>query len=353
MPIASRKPDAAPINRPQLPAIEPASYESIIADDSQRPLNSLITYMEGSPWTVDYYNQIVTKDNDIRELDPGQVNIYQQYTKIANLEIRVTTALGNTQDTESGLVTVTGVALIYPFMVPNAGDMFVAEATEGRGGVYRVENVERKTFNRESAYSIEYQLVCYTDTDKTYYDNLEAKAIRTYFFDKNRLLEGLSPNLIPEDYKRLNDLNVFYAELCRFYFKTFYNHDYSTLIVPGQEVAIYDGFLVNYILKIVDTFDAPEVRQVKNLSNEREPFIIQNQFWDALLNRDIGILNTCNREMGLTTIKSFGLDPAFCGLRYTRLDYIVYPIVADQSVLSGSSKTILKPEAMSEAVCLL
>lgn len=350
MPVATRAPTAPPVMKPALPAIEPKSYESIVADDNQRPLNSLITYMEGTPWTVDYFNQIVTKDNDVRELDPGQVNIYQQYTKIGGLEIRVTSALTNSQETESGLVTVTGSALIYPFMVPNAGDMFVAEAAEGRKGVYRIDAVERKTFNRESAYSIEYQLVCYTDTDIEMYQNLEAKAIRTYYFDKERLLEGLQPNLIPEDYKRMNDLRVFYDEICRFYFKTFVSREFSTLIVPGQDVAIYDSFLVNYLLKIVDTFDAPEIRSVKNLSNENETYLSQNQFWTALFERDLGILKTCNREMGLTMIKNFGYDPAFHGLRYTKLDYIVYPIIADPSVLSGSSKPILKAEAMAEIV---
>lgn len=350
MPVATRAPTAPPVMKPALPAIEPKSYESIVVDDNQRPLNSLITYMEGTPWTVDYFNQIVTKDNDIRELDPGQVNIYQQYTKIAGLEIRVTAALTNSQDTESGLVTVTGNALIYPFMVPNAGDMFVAEAAEGRKGIYRIETVERKTFNRESAYSIEYQLVCYTDTDTEMYQNLEAKAIRTYYFDKERLLEGLQPNLIPEDYQRMNDLRVYYEELCRFYFKTFFSREFSTLIVPGQDIAIYDSFLVNYILRIVDTFDAPEIRQVKNLSNEQESYLTQNQFWTALFERDLGILKTCNREMGLVSIKSFGYDPAYHGLRYTKLDYVIYPVITDQSVFSGHSKPIVKVESMETLV---
>ena len=252
MPVASRKPDANPTAlKPVLPAIEPKDYQSIVVDDNQLPLNSLITYMEGAPWTVDYYNQVVTRDNDVREFDPGQVNIYQQYTKITGLEIRVTTPLTDSQESDSALMSVTGAALVYPFMVPNMGDVFVAEASEGRKGIYRIESVDRKTFNKGSAFSIEYQLVCYLDSDQDYYQNLEEKTTKIYFFDKQRLTAGLAPTLIEKDFRELNDLHVLYEELCLFYFRTFFSREFGTLILPGQQYSIYDAFVVQYVLKMV------------------------------------------------------------------------------------------------------
>lgn len=351
MPVASRKPDANPTAlKPTLPTIEPKDYQSIVVDDNQLPLNSLITYMEGAPWTVDYYNQIVTRDNDVREFDPGQVNIYQQYSKITGLEIRVTTPLTDSQESDSTLVSVTGAALVYPFMVPNMGDVFVAEASEGRKGIYRVENVERKTFNKGSAFSIEYQLVCYLDSDPNYYQNLEQKTTKNFFFDKQRLTAGLAPTLIEKDFKELNNLNVLYEELCLFYFRTFFSREFGTLILPGQQYSIYDAFVVQYILKMVNTTDAPEIRLIKNLSIENEKYLSQDQFWTALLNRDTELLNYCNRKMGLTQVKNFGRDPTFAGLRYTHLDYIVYPITGDESTKSGYENVPKLPTAMAEIV---
>jgi hypothetical protein len=351
MPVASRKPTADPTAlKPVLPTIEPKDYQSIVVDDNQLPLNSLITYMEGSPWTVDYYNQVITRDNDIREFDPGQVNIYQQYTKITGLEVRVTTPLTDSQESDSALVSVTGAALIYPFLVPNIGDVFVAEASEGRRGVYRVDNVERKTFNKGSAFSIEYQLVCYVDSDQDYYRNLEDKTTKIFFFDKQRLTAGLAPTLIEKDFKELNNLNILYEELCLFYFRTFFSREYGTLILPGQQYSIYDAFVVQYILKIVNTTDAPEIRHIKNLSIEHEKYLAQNQFWSVLLARDPELLNYCNRQMGLTQVKNFGHDPVFTGLRYTRLDYIVYPIVGDESLTSGYQNPPKLPTAMASVI---
>lgn len=348
MPVASRKPDSdTTALKPTLPTIEPKEYQSIVVDDNHLPLNSLIAYIEGAQWTVDYYNQVVTRDNDIREFDPGQVNIYQQYTKISGLEIRVTTPLTDSQESDSALVSVTGAALIYPFLVPNIGDVFVAEASEGRQGVYRVDNAERKTFNKGSAFSIEYQLVCYVDTDPAYYQNLEDKTTKTVYFDKQRLTAGLSPTLIEKDFKNLNNLNILYEELCHFYFRTFFSRQFATLIIPGQDYAIYDSFLVKYLLKIVNTTDAPEIRLIKNLSTEDERYLSQDQFWSVMLNRDSTLLDYCNRNMGLTLVKNFGSNPAYAGLRYTSLDYIVYPIVGDETTKSGHFEHDILATAMS------
>lgn len=349
MGIASHKPDATPPVTPGVPSVEPATYQSVIVDNNKTPLNSLIAYMEGAPWTVDYYSQVLSKHNDLRDHDPGQVNLYQQYSKIVGLEIRVTTPLTNSQDTESTLVTVTGNALTYPFMTPNVGDVFVGDAGGGRKGVYKLSNVERKTFNTNSVFSIDYELLGYVDVAKDRFNDLENKVTQTYYFSKERMLEGLSPTLVQTEYKQMLDLTMIWSDLCQFYFRTFYNREFSTLVLPGQESSIYDSFLVDYLLRIVDTFDAEEVRYIKNLTTENEPFMQQNQFWKVLFERDANLLAYCNREMGLTYVKAFGADPMMMGIRYTRIRYLVYPQHPDFSTFSDKVPEV-KPDATFMAV---
>ncbi len=350
MPIATHKPLVSSPVKQNLPKVEPTEYKSVIVDNNETPLNSLIAYVEGAPWTVTYFSQVVSKDNDIRDFDPGQSGVYQQYSKINMLELRVTTPVTSSQDTESSLVSVTGSALIYPFLVPNVGDLFISDAGSGRQGLYRIMNLERKTFNRESVFSVDFELVDYLEKLTQEIGDLSRKVIREYWFNKDRLIEGGSPTLTTDENKKYNDLSFEYKRMCEEYFKTFFNRETSTLILPGQNAIIYDSFLVNYLLKLVDTFDAYEIRSIKNLTSENDSFMNQNQFWRMMELRDENLLAFCNKEMGLVTNTSFGRDPMMQGLRYSRVQYVVYPKDGDHSVFTQSPIVELKTLAIQEVV---
>ena len=63
MPIAM---STKPIDKP---TVEPVSvysddYQSTVVDTTETPIASIITYVEGSPWTVDWYSQVVAKDEE-------------------------------------------------------------------------------------------------------------------------------------------------------------------------------------------------------------------------------------------------------------------------------------------------
>ena len=350
MPIATHKPLVASPVQQNIPKVESQNYKSVIVDDKQTPVKSLIAYIEGAPWTVTYFSQVVSKDNDIRDYDAGQSGVYQQYSKINQLELRVTTPLSSSQDTENSLVTVTGSALIYPFLVPNAGDVFISDAGTGRQGLFRIINVERKTFNRDSVFSIDFELIEYVENLTAEINDLNKKVIREYWFSKDRLLEGGVPTLQTDEHKKYNDLAFEYKKICGEYFRTFFNRETSTLILPGQNAIIYDSFLVNYVLKLVDTFDAMEIRNIKNLTNENDPFLNQMQFWKVMELRDEGLLGQCNKEMGLVTNTSFGVDPMMQGLRYSRIQYVVYPKDGDHSVFVQSPTVELKVQALNQVI---
>ena len=351
MAIASHKPVVQLPTQPNLPKVQPNNYKSIIYDDNNVPLTSLIAYTEGAPWSVDYYGQVLSRDNDLREVDSAQPNIYQQYQKIVGMEIRVSSALGTSYDTENALTTSTGNGLVYPFLVPNVNDYFVTDAGDAELGIFRVTNVERKTFNRDSAFAIDYELVGYVSRSKELYDSLVAKVIRTYYFSKDRLIEGLQPILKDTEHQQVHSLKAYYRDIVSYYFKTFFNRSYMTLVLPGQEHAIYDSFLVNYLFKIVDTFDAPEIRGVKQIPTDNDPYLSQPQLWSLLYDKDYDGLASCNQSMGLVTRYVFNTSIYINGLAFSNIDYIVYPVAADLSVKTATDER-LKPvsvEVIAEA----
>lgn len=337
MPIATRKPTSPPVVvQTALPQIQPKAYKGIVYDDKHKPLATLMAYISGAPWTVNYYAQVVGEHNDLREIDPGQPNNLQQYHKTIGLEIRVGSALTSTYDTERGITTVNGSATIYPFMVPNAADYFVAEAGDTQTAIFRITQVDRKTFNRDSVFSIEYELVGLVESARELYDNLEAKVIRSFHFSKDRLLEGLSPTLRTEDYTRVINLKALYSDLVKYYYKTFFSIEHGLLLIPGQTNAYYDSYLANYISKIVDTYDAPEIRRIRVIPTDKDKFLAQPQFWDLLFSKDYTGKAYSNNTMALVNKELFNKNSFVQGLAFSNIRYVVYPDTPDVSTYIGT-----------------
>lgn len=340
MPIANYKPDAQLPTKPNLPKIEPKGYVSIVKDDNETPLKSLIAYMEGAPWSGTYYSQVVSAHNDIREIDPGSPDIYQQYQKIMNFEIRVSSALTDSYDSTTGITTVSGGGLVYGSILPNISDYFVSDTGDDKTGVFRLTNVERKNFNRDSAFYIEYDLVGFVELDSTTIDELNSKTIRTYYYSKDRLLDGLQPLMKEEDHIQTLNLKDIYREIVNYYYKTFFNRKYMTLVIPGQSHGMYDSFLAEYIMKIVDTFDAYDIKNVKQIPTDHDVYLNQPQLWSLMLNRDYDDLSMCNQKMGLTNTRMFNNSTYIRGLAFSNMDYVVYPDTPDVSAIVASSPDV-------------
>lgn len=341
MSIAKRKPTAeVPVNTSALPQVQPAPYKGVVYDDKNTPLVSLIAYISGAPWSVNYYSQVVGEHNDLREIDPGQSGVYQQYKKTIGLELRVENALNSSYDNERGITTVTGSANVYPFMVPNVADYICADAGSNRYALFRVTQVDRKSFNRDSVYTIEYELIGYVEQNRELYDNIESKVVKSFHFSKDRLIEGLSPTLRTEDYHKVINLKSLYSDLVRYYYKSFFDIRFGTLVIPGQERPCYDSFLANYISTLVETTDAPEIMSVRNIPTDRETYLSQPQFWDLLRNKDYNGKAYTNNKMGLVSKTLFNRNSFVQGLAFSNINYVVYPDNPDTSAYIGTMQCI-------------
>lgn len=336
MPIAALKPTTEVQSKPNLPEIQPDSYRGIVYDDNHTPLTSLIAFVTGAPMSVDYYSQVVGEHNDLREVDPSQPGTFQQYQKIMNLEIRVEEALTSSYDAEKAITTVRGTAMVYPFLVPNVLDYFVTDSSDNQRAIFRITEVERKTFNRDSAHHIEFEMVGYVGSKLEIFTDLENKVIRKYYFSKDRLIEGLSPTLKADEQEKVLGLKTLYRDLVQYYFKTFYNQKTMTLTLPGQDILVYDSFVTGYLNKIVDTSDAPEIRLIRVIGADRDQYMQQPQFWDIILNKDYDGLKYCNSEMGLVNKALFSGNSYLQGIAYSNIRYIVYPSGPDLTTRIGA-----------------
>lgn len=338
MPIATRKPDIdAPI-LPELPQTSPETYLGIVADNNDTPTSSLVGYLEGMPWSVDYYGQLIGKHNDLRELDPGQNAAFQQYQKTKQLELRVGTPLASSFDAETGLSTVTGSAIIT-YILPNVNDYFVADAGTREYGLYRITSRERKVFNRDSVYEISYTLVSYITDETPLYVDLKSKVVREYQFSKERLIENLSPIMTNEVYASSVQLGRSYRDILQRYFRTFFNMTYSTLVVPAQPVAIYDSWLVDFLTQITESSDVPEGRVLRSISMDHERYLAHGSFWQVLLDRRYEDLSRAFTEVCFAPKQHFNLSSWIKGPAFWNIAYFVYPKNAnDEAAILGDPK---------------
>jgi hypothetical protein len=332
MPIAGKKPDALPPAPPEVPRVEPKDYKSVIFDDNHVPLQSLIAFVEGAPWTVDYYAQVTAAHNDLRVEDSNQSAVYQQYQKFLGLEIRVDSALTSTTDENTQLTTVSGSGNMYPFMKPNKGDMFITDTADNKKAKFVITQVNRKTFTRDSAWQIQYVLKEYVDETSPEHAALEDKVVRTYHFSKQRLMEGLQPFIKSAEYENVTNLNYVFKDIVRYYFANFFNVRYSTFVLPGQESPMYDSGLVNYLMQMVSTDDAEEVRDVRRIPTDQDPYLNQPEFWRMMLDRDYAMRAQCNRVFGLVHKNGFNRNTYLDGVRHSTIQYLVYPSEPDQSL---------------------
>ena len=349
MPVINYKPSSKPRVEPELPKIEPENYQSIVTNTNVTPIPSLLAYIEGGPWSVTYYSQVLNKHNDIREVDSSQPGMYQQYSKIYNLELRVTSPLSTSYDQDNAITGVTGGANVYPFLVPNISDYFTSDTLDNKLGIFKVTSVERKAFNKLSVFFIEYEMVGYATALPEIIDSLNTKSTRSYYFDKSRLVEGAQPLLKSEDYQSVSSLAIRYNDLLSYYFSTFFNKAYMNLVVPGQDSSIYDSFLCNYIFRVVNSTDAPEILLIRKISTDNDCYLGQPQFWRVLYDRDYEGLNYCNRQMGPAIRQCFNWSSFLHGFYYSNMDYMVYPTNPDTTATVNQNHDII-PTSTTEMI---
>ncbi len=291
-------------------------------DLSWTPRSHLLTHIEGSTWTVHYYCQVLTNDSQLSGQQYTVNPVYQQYKLIKNLELKVSSPLQSTQDSTTKTMTLTGTSIVYPFLIPNEGDLFIADIGENQNAVFRVTDSIKKSIFKEACYEISYGL---NTTDNYTIADLNQKVIDTLYYHKDFLTYGQNPIIIKNDHDTLIELNKVYQHLCQQYFKKFFSNEFKTLILPGQPFSIYDRFLIDYILSTFTTEDSQEIRFIRKYGVGDDDVFKTDSLWNVIKYRDVSVLNTCFKTFGIVGANTFSNDPILEGFRYSGIRKIIYP----------------------------
>lgn len=324
-------PATPPKEQPHPPRIHSEMYRGVTVDTRYQPTSALLTHVEGSPMSVNYYSQVVDRDVEVAGQNPTRNPTIQQYNLIQGMEVRVTQDIQWTQDDETKQFTGTGAANVYPFLTPNKGDMFLMGLSDGREAIMQVDSTKRMTVFKEAIHEIQYSFVAFSDTDRYRLADLNTKVVETYVYAKDFLQYGQNPVLLAEDADLVQHLRYDYGSMMQQYFQEFVSNEFSTLIIPGQAFSTYDHFITKFMLKFCTTLDAPEIQNCRLLNCDGPDDMKTPTVLDMLLKRDVLLRRMINERMGLTATLYFPSDPMMEGVHHSGCQYLVYPKAPRQS----------------------
>lgn len=305
--------------------------KTAVIDTRYTPQSDLLAYIEGSTWVVDYYSQVVDKNNELQGQDTSLPSVLQQYKRIWSLELKVTQDLSQvSQDPSSNEMTLQGSSNVYPFLVPQEGDMFRAGIADGREGLFKVTKVERRQIFADTAHVIDYQLIATNDPSRIF--DLDQKTVATYYFVKDFLLNLQNPLLIEEDYHASKKLEAYYYDMTYLYFTQFFSREFMTIVVPSQEAPTYDHGITDFVKSIMNSFDDVHIQAIRQLNVGDDGAITSTSLWTMLDRRDPKLMKYVYTKTGLVGRTSFHRSALMAGMRYTGIAWIVYPLDAKLGV---------------------
>lgn len=326
MPIIEEKPIVAP-KVDFKPQVQSPNRQSVFVDNKEIPTSSLQAQVSGYNFTINYYQQILNKDSVVRSQDIGDSSLFQQYRKINNLEIKVNSPNTSDQSDDDKVFVTRGSAVVHNGVIPNEGDMFTAPLGDGRLAVYNVTRSQRLSIMADSVYQIEYSLSYFKEAEPEKFKQLEEKVNVSVYYVKSYLTYNKSPLLIESDYNTLLELRKALGELSNNMMLWFFSNEFKAILVPGQTSAILDIYIQEFFKLLLSPLDhQARVQYFQPINIQDDNYIRYPQLYEALLHRDINRLKIGNDRMGAASTRTFHIDPMMENIRYTGIDYLVYPI---------------------------
>lgn len=306
-----------------IPVIHEPAYRSSEMDLRYTSKERIVTHVSGYPWVVQYYSQVVGRDDPLTGRSTATSAVHQQYRLLRNFELKVSGALSISQDSATKELTGTGTANVYPCLVPNTGDQFIADIGNGRLGLFSVITTRTLSHFKKPVHEIEYQLLGYLTEGEQ--GDLDRKTVKTLHFRREYLDYNQNPLIEDEDHGWVHEFEIRYSQILKQYFHEFTTKEYMTFIVPEQAGTTYDPFLTRQLFTFFSSYTKREFSHIRMLNVEEETNMLAKSFWDLVNDRNVRLLDKIFTRVGLTSARSFSTNVYSHSIRYSGITNVVYP----------------------------
>lgn len=318
-----------PLPRPEpkspTPEITPKPFKHSIVDSKKTPIMALTTAITGSSWIVDYYSQVLGEHENLKAFDPKQLSPYQQYRKIHRFELKLQGALSTTDETGEGRMSVNGSANIIPIpgFIPNVHDAFIADVGEGIALQFTVTSVQKFTVNNSTAYNIDFRAARLADENIT--KLLDSKVVTELHWTKDFLIHGQNPLLITEDYNAYKSLETELRKIAAHWLSTNFSYSNSTVLVPKQNLSVYDPYVTDAFLRLVNADINKHVKEVIQYNCDDFRIPKYTSIYQAIIEKDKSMLFRVFKDYQVLSVNYIAASSYQNSVRYSGIEYIVVP----------------------------
>ena len=305
------------------PELSDVAYQHSIVDVKRQPLGALLTHIEGSAWSVDYYSQVLGGDEEPAPYDYSQNGVYQQYLYIKRYELKLQGELNTMVDPTDQTMNITGTAVMYPYMKPNYGDAFIADMGDGTAGLFTVTEIEKKSFFKQACYEIQFVLSKYmTQEIET---NINAKVVKETEFVKDFMTYGQNPVIATAEKLKYSSLTNTLEDTMNDWLGEFYSNEHRTLLVPHGNQATYDPFITRMITNVFGADKYPIVKDIDLLNIDDNNLNLYTDIWTTIINREVYMLRSCFRDYLLINSKSLNGNPFLQTAYFSGIKTLIVP----------------------------
>lgn len=316
-----------PVEKKKSPVtITDPSYKHSIVDSTKRPLETIISFIGGSNWYVDYYSQVLRRDEELKPFDRSALTPYQTYRCIHKFQLKLQGGLSSTDQQTSGRIEQTGTMIVPPYvnLSPNLYDMFIADIGEGVAGLFTITGINKLSLNSQAAFECNFELVSAmtTELDK----RLTQRVVEDLYFKKDLLMLGENPIIQREEYFGVEKLEELEKEITQLWLSANFSYESSGLTVPNQPQPTYDPYVAKAMTNLADYRTHPNYGQVKlyNCDDHR-----MNKYMDiftVFAENKKHYLNRCFTKYTVLDVRQLKVMALQNSIRYSHYDRVVIPI---------------------------
>lgn len=291
-------------------------FETSILFNKDHALDTLINYIDGAKWSVDYFVQIRDLNDPPHLPDVNVPATVLKYNRINNLIIYLESDIENTTPTE-----MTGSGKINAGFLPYYGDAFIASMPGGIEAIFYLTEVTKERYNMHDIYDVKFKLYSFigSNHDDVLYKDLIFKVQKTYTYNKTFIEDKSAPIILNKDYDDKLVLTKTKKDIIDYYFKVMVNGNKNIISAPTKTGIYFDKFINDFIFKFIDSHEVPKVANLSRFSYETG---IKYTILDALINRDINMVKLTTRNIGYVIVTRTGTYPTDRSLIYLNINYI-------------------------------
>jgi len=252
---------------------DPLTLSTASIVDIDTPIAKMKEYVGGMDWSgITYYKQVKGEDDTNNPLDTQSNNVAQQYDKIVDYVLKLTSSVTNEG---------TGEATVLHFR-PKVHDVFKAELVNATMGLFTVTEVKNLNYNNQDVYDITFNLIARENIDPNAFTNVDSKVIETLHFEKDSNYINGSPLLLDKEWTYATWLKHKDISLRKFYISKFKDNR-SGMLVSNGYISIP---LIELFIRMSNPRDKDIIDITLPASRDKGIDPILN----AILNRDISLL---------------------------------------------------------------